>query len=49
MLALIILTVPTVDLDIATKKTDAVERLEAFHRVGLLASGPPGMAGLPFV
>jgi len=41
LLALIILTVPTVELDIAIKKADAVERPEAFNRVGLLISGPP--------
>jgi hypothetical protein len=30
------------------KKADAVERLEAFGRVGLLVDGPPAGGGLPF-
>lgn len=31
------------------KKADAVERPEAFDRVGLLANGSPGTAELPFI
>src|SRR5437764_3614339 len=30
------------------KKTDVVERPEAFDHVGLLVNGPPGRTGLPF-
>jgi len=31
------------------KKADVVEHPEAFHHVGLLVNGPPGMAGLPLI
>jgi hypothetical protein len=32
-----------------TKKADAAEDLEVFHRVGLLINEPPGCAGLLFI
>jgi hypothetical protein len=31
------------------KKADMVEHPEVFDHVGLLASEPPGLAGLPFI
>ena len=31
------------------KKTDVVEHSKAFDHVGLLVTGPPGTAGLPFI
>jgi hypothetical protein len=30
-------------------KTDAAEHPMVFDRVGFLANGPPGAAGLPFI
>jgi hypothetical protein len=33
----------------ANKKADVEEHLQVLHHVGLLANGPPGIPGLPFI
>src|SRR4029077_15455823 len=34
---------------VKNKKADVLEHLAVFDHVGLLVSGPPGLAGLPFI